>query len=348
MTLHETIAMQTPVRFVKRIGERIAAGLHERGIETVEDLLYHLPFRYEDRLHPKPLSAYQPGEMASVIGEVRGAVLLRTRSGPIFEMTVGVAPIPPVTPIPHVIGNPDTVILSEAARSRAAKSKNPVDVRPTDAASGFSTTNSSEPSLAGLLRPPPIFETVKCLWFHGSYLKDKFRPGQRIALYGKLEGSRSGNALNAPPGSTKFKMVQPTFEILPDASSTGEDAEFTTLEMGRIVPVYPSVGGTTPWGAKLTSRWLRRVMWTIFKELKESGTQRGGDAADRAVRASWTALAHGGAGSNPLPCRRHLDDGVNERTHAGASPADLRRALVSRAWTRAETAKTPRTRRHGL
>ena len=232
--------MQTPVKFVKRIGERIAAGLHERGIETVEDLLYHLPFRYEDRLHPKPLSAYQPGEMASVIGEVRGAVLLRTRSGPIFEMTVGVAPLNAVT----------------------------------------------EPAMDGLLRPPPIFETVKCLWFHGSYLRDRFRPGQRIALYGKLEGSRSGNALNAPPGSTKFKMVQPTFEILPDASATGEsgspasgarwgeeDAEFTTLEMGRIVPVYPSVGGTTPWGAKLTSRWLRRVMWTIFRELKESGAQ---------------------------------------------------------------------------
>jgi ATP-dependent DNA helicase RecG len=235
-----TLELQTPVKFVKRIGERIAAGLHERGVETVEDLLYHLPFRYEDRLHPKPLSSYQPGEMASVIGEVRGAVLLRTRSGPIFEMTVGVAPLNAVT----------------------------------------------EPAMDGLLRPPPIFETVKCLWFHGSYLKDRFRPGQRIALYGKLEGSRSGNALNAPPGSTKFKMVQPTFEILPDASATGEsgspasgarwgeeDAEFTTLEMGRIVPVYPSLGGTTPWGAKLTSRWLRRVMWTIFKELKESGTK---------------------------------------------------------------------------
>ncbi|HEY4010322.1 MAG TPA: ATP-dependent DNA helicase RecG, partial [Acidobacteriaceae bacterium] len=97
--------------------------------------------------------------------------------------------------------------------------------------------------------------------------------GQRIALYGKLEGSRSGNALNAAPGSTKFKMVQPTFEILPDASATGEDAEFTTLEMGRIVPVYPSLGGTTPWGSKLTSRWLRRVMWIIFRELRESGAK---------------------------------------------------------------------------
>ncbi|HEV2575673.1 MAG TPA: ATP-dependent DNA helicase RecG [Acidobacteriaceae bacterium] len=225
--------MQTPVKFVKRIGARIGEGLHERGIETVEDLLYHLPFRYEDRLHPKPLSAYMPGEMASVIGEVRGSVLLRTRSGPIFEMTVGVAP------------------LNAADQQR-------------------------EPGMDGLLRPPPIFETVKCLWFHGSYLKDRFRAGQRIALYGKLEGSRSGNALNAPPGSTKFKMVQPTFEILPDASATGEDAEFTTLEMGRIVPVYPSVGGTTPWGSKLTSRWLRRVMWTIFRELKESGALESG------------------------------------------------------------------------
>lgn len=271
--------MQTPVKYVKRIGARIAEGLHERGIETIEDLLYHLPFRYEDRLHPKPLSAYKPGEMASVIGEVRGTVLLRTRSGPIFEMTVGVAPVPAAAT------HHDPVILSAAAQrdaqknpvilsaARSAESKNPADARTTDAASTFSTTNLRHESMDGLLRPPPIFETVKCLWFHGAYLKDKFRAGQRIALYGKLEGSRSGNALNAPPGSTKFKMVQPTFEILPDATATGDDAEFTTLEMGRIVPVYPSLGGTTPWGSKLSSRWLRRVMWTIFRELKETGAR---------------------------------------------------------------------------
>ena len=219
------LELSTPVKYIKRIGERVAANLAERGVETVEDLLYHLPFRYEDRLHPKPLSGYQPGDMASLIGEVRGTVLLRTRSAPIFEMTVGIKP-PPA---------------------------------------------DSEAAMSGLLRPPPaVLETVKCMWFHGTYLRDKFRPGQMIALYGKLEGSRSGNALHAPPGSTQFKMIQPTFEILPDASATGEDAEFTMLEMGRIVPVYESLGGKTPWGAKLTSRWLRRVMWTIFRELTES------------------------------------------------------------------------------
>jgi len=227
--------LSTPVKFVKRVGERVAAGLAERGVETVEDLLYHLPFRYEDRLHPKPLSQYNAGEMASLIGEVRGTVLLRTRSAPIFEMTVGIAP-------PAV---------------------------------------DSDAAMAGLMGPTPVFETVKCMWFHGTYLKDKFKAGQKIALYGKLEGSRSGNALNAVPGSTRFKMVQPTFEILPDAHATGEDAEFTVLEMGRIVPVYESLGGKTPWGAKLTSRWLRRVMWTVFREIAESDVQ-----ADETLPAS--------------------------------------------------------------
>ena len=63
-------------------------------------------------------------------------------------------------------------------------------------------------------------------------------------------------------------MIQPQFEILPAADSP--DAEFVMLEMGRIVPVYETLGGTTPWGAKLGSRWLRRVLWGIFEELEET------------------------------------------------------------------------------
>ncbi|HSU19593.1 MAG TPA: ATP-dependent DNA helicase RecG [Acidobacteriaceae bacterium] len=307
-----TLELQTPVKYVRRIGERIATGLAERGIETVEDLLYHLPFRYEDRLRPRPLSSYQPGEMASVIGEVRGTVLLRTRSDPIFEMTVGVAPLHPT---PNVSSRPDAE-HSSAAVERPA-------VRPL------------EPSMDGLLKPPPIFETVKCLWFHGAYLKDKFRAGQRIALYGRLEGSRSGNALNAPPGSTRFKMVQPTFEILPDASATGEDAEFTTLEMGRIVPVYPSLGGTTPWGSKLTSRWLRRVMWTIFRDLKESEA-KGLEASG--ARAEET-LPHALLDRLGLPGRMEALEAIHFPA-AGTSSTDLmsartpahRRLIFEELW----------------
>jgi ATP-dependent DNA helicase RecG len=73
------LELSTPMKFVKRVGERVAAELAKRGVETVEDLLYHLPFRYEDRLNPVPMSQLQAGTMASVIGEVRGTVLLQTR-----------------------------------------------------------------------------------------------------------------------------------------------------------------------------------------------------------------------------------------------------------------------------
>jgi ATP-dependent DNA helicase RecG len=190
------LELSTPIKFVKRVGERVAVELARRGVETVEDLLYHLPFRYEDRLNPVPMSALQAGTMASVIGEVRGSALLQTRHMPLFEMTVG----------------------------------------------------------QGL-------NTVKAMWFRGTYLRDKFHVGQMVALYGKLEPSRSS--------AGKFKMIQPQFEILP--SHSGTDAESSMLEVGRIVPVYESLGGTTAWGAKLGSKWLRRVIWSLFEELETAG-----------------------------------------------------------------------------
>jgi ATP-dependent DNA helicase RecG len=197
------------MKFVKRVGERVAAELAKRGVETVEDLLYHLPFRYEDRLNPLPMTALKAGMMASVIGEVRGTVLLQTRHMPLFEMTVG----------------------------------------------------------QGL-------NTVKAMWFRGTYLRDKFQVGQMVALYGKLEASRSS--------AGKFKMIQPQFEVLP--STGGAEAEFAMLEVGRIVPVYESLGGTTAWGAKLGSKWLRRVIWSLFEELGTGGVDAVPETLPEALR----------------------------------------------------------------
>lgn len=179
------IQLDTPVQFVKGIGPQIAKALAEKRIATVEDLLLHLPFRYEDRLNPRTLSELKPGEMASVIGEVRGSALLRTRSMPIFEMTVG---------------------------------------------QGLSS--------------------MKCLWFHGTYLEGKFKAGQTVALYGKVEPSRS---------TRNFKMIQPQFEILPE----NPEDEAHLLEVGRITPVYESLGGS-----RLASRWIRRIIFNLLEELR--------------------------------------------------------------------------------
>src|SRR5215475_12831663 len=83
------LELHTPVQYVKGIGPRIASLLGEKGIVTVEDLLYYLPFRYEDRANPKRIAELQPGEMASLVAEVRSSALLRTRRMPIFQLTVG-------------------------------------------------------------------------------------------------------------------------------------------------------------------------------------------------------------------------------------------------------------------
>jgi len=235
------LELSTPIKYVKRVGERVAVELAKRGVETVEDLLYHLPFRYEDRLNPVPMNELQAGTMASIIGEVRGSVLLHTRNMPLFEMTIG---------------------------------------------QGLST--------------------VKCMWFRGTYLKDKFRAGQMVALYGKLEPSRSS--------AGKFKMIQPQFEILPGPGEA--EAEFSMLEVGRIVPVYETLGASTAWGAKLGSRWLRRVVWGLFEELNAAG-------ADSVVETLPAALR----GRLKLPSRLEALKAVHF-PEAGTAMAELMSATT--------------------
>ena len=172
--------------YVRGVGPKVAEMLAAKDIKTAEDLLYHLPFRYEDRQNPRSLDELKPGETASVIAEVRGAILLRTRKAPIFELTVG--------------------------QGRHA---------------------------------------LKCIWFNGTYLNGKFHAGQTVAVYGKVEPSRS---------TSNFKMIQPQFELLPDAS---DDAETRLLEVGRITPVYESLGG-----ARLASRWQRKTIFNLLESMR--------------------------------------------------------------------------------
>ncbi len=194
----------TAVQYAKGVGPRVAETLAAKGITTIEDLLYYLPFRYEDRLNPRTIGELREGEMASVIAEVRNSGLFHTRKMPIFEMVAG--------------------------QGR---------------------------------------QTLKCLWFHGAYLKDRFTPGQLVALYGKVERSQFGR--------DRLQMIQPQFEILGDAPEElapdaalfapgGPDkakpatAQFSSLETGRIVPIYEAAG-------KLTARWFRHVIHRVLEEL---------------------------------------------------------------------------------
>jgi len=184
------LELSTPVQYVKGVGPRIGEVLAAKGIHTVGDLLHYLPFRYEDRLNPRGISELRPGEMATVVGEVRNSGLFRTRSMPIFQLTVG------------------------QGRAR-----------------------------------------LRCLWFNATYLRDKFVPGQMIALYGKVEEDQR---------SRELQIVQPQFEILGDSGGPGangaEKKAGESLEIGRIVPIYEAIG-------KLTPRWFRRAIRTALDNL---------------------------------------------------------------------------------
>ncbi len=77
----------TPLTYVKGIGPARAAMLQAKGLVTVEDLLGYVPFRYEDRSNMKTVAQLAPGEMATVIAEVRAVKVsgFRRRSLGLFE-----------------------------------------------------------------------------------------------------------------------------------------------------------------------------------------------------------------------------------------------------------------------
>src|SRR5262249_54610857 len=159
--------LHTEVKYVKGVGPRVAEWLAQKNIFTVEDLLYYLPFRYEDRLNPRGIAELRPGEMATVIAQVRNSAGVPPKRTPVLEMVAGQGP---------------------------AK--------------------------------------IKCIWFHGEYLRDRFKPGQLVALYGKVEEGWKGRGL---------QIAQPQFEILDGADERGLGAEgpeaigeIESLEVGRI------------------------------------------------------------------------------------------------------------------
>ena len=170
--------------YVKGVGPTRAAMLETKGLVTVEDLLAYAPFRYEDRTNVKSIGALAPGEMATVIVEVRTTRLagFRRRDLGMFEASF------------------------------------------TDASGA----------------------TLMAKWFHAGYLAGVIEPGQKIALYGKVEFDNYSGELS---------MLHPEFEILAEV----EEGE-AGLHVGRIVPIYEAAG-------KVTTRVFRRLIWRVLETL---------------------------------------------------------------------------------
>ncbi len=91
--LKEAIAhknLQTLMLFIKGVGPKLNELLSKRGVTTVEDALYLLPHRYEDRRQLQSLSGLRPGMTEVFTGKVLTADLVSTKAGRRnFEVLVG-------------------------------------------------------------------------------------------------------------------------------------------------------------------------------------------------------------------------------------------------------------------
>ncbi len=161
-----------PARFVKGVGPARSEILRKLDIETVEDLLYHFPRRYEDRSRFEPVNKLKPGLHAAVKGEVLTSGVRRGGKMAVYKMAFG----------------DETGV-------------------------------------------------IYALWFNQPYMKNVFKVGDKVILYGKVERYKD------------LQMANPDFEIINDQGSE-------TIHTGRIVPIYP-----------LTEGMSQRGMRTVIKNL---------------------------------------------------------------------------------
>ena len=90
--------------------------------------------------------------------------------------------------------------------------------------------------------------SIHAVWFNQPYLRGTFKKGDQVVLYGKVERY------------DRLQMVQPEYEIM-------KDGEADSINIGRIVPVYPL-------SAQLTQKFLRSLLFKTIAEYVKFAAER--------------------------------------------------------------------------
>ncbi len=152
-------------------------------------------------------------------------------------------------------------------------------------------------------------ERLLAKWFHGGYLADRFLPGARVSLYGKVEfDSYTGDLL----------IMHPEFEILTGDDSDGDAALDSSLHTGRIVAVYEGAG-------KVTTRALRSLMHRVLESVEPLRRPSSAHTA-RAPETPRSVDRHPRAA---LPRPGHRPAHAERLSHSRALASDLRRILLA-------------------
>lgn len=74
-----SVTAGVPVTELKGVGTALALKLERLGIRTIQDLILHLPSRYQDRTRILPIGALRPGDEGVVEGTIRAADVVQGR-----------------------------------------------------------------------------------------------------------------------------------------------------------------------------------------------------------------------------------------------------------------------------
>ena len=167
------ISLSDSLQYFKGVGPRRIKLFKKLDINSVEDLLYYFPRRYEDRSNLVKISKLEIGKLYTIKGQ----------------------------------------ILAKGDR-RSWKRR------------GFSIVEVAVGDDTG---------RIFAVWFNQPYLKQYFKVGQNVILYGKVELYKD-----------RLQISSPEFEILGSAQDD-------SLSTGRIVPIYSICEG-------LTQRFMRQII----------------------------------------------------------------------------------------
>jgi len=71
--------LASELRDLRGVGPRLETTLGHLGIHSVQDVLFHLPLRYEDRTRLHPIGSLYPGARAQIEGQIEHAAIVRGR-----------------------------------------------------------------------------------------------------------------------------------------------------------------------------------------------------------------------------------------------------------------------------
>jgi len=171
--------LNAPLQYLKGIGPGRAKSFSSLGINTIQDLLYYFPRRYEDRTKFIPISKLQEGQSYTIKVQVLAKgehQSFRRKAFSIIEVAVG------------------------------------------------DSTGK-----------------IYCVWFNQPYLKEYFKVGETLILYGRIEQYAG-----------RLQMNSPEFEVI---SSEADES----LNIGRITPIY-----SLP--KAMTQRRLRQIIKYVLDE----------------------------------------------------------------------------------